>query len=261
MENNDSKKTVAEYLLSYGYSFEQHKVLTDDNYVLSLWRIPKKLFEKPNHSIKKQPVLLMHGCLDNGFSWILKKREENLAMILVREGYDVWIGNNRGNIRSLEHIDVKEYDWRLPYNKYWDFSFHEMAIYDFPAMISYIQEETGFDKVAYVGHSQGTSLAFIYATFDPQWINQNLKAFIGFGPALKLNMTPSVFMRIFDLMQGIGLKNFWVTPFLSEFQGFWSSIYPNWLYSLLVTPVTGVTENMHFDITRFSVMGANSPGK
>ncbi len=59
MENWDSYKSFGEYLLSYGYSFEEHKVLTYDGYIVSLWRIPRKL--KSGRTGPKQPVLILHG--------------------------------------------------------------------------------------------------------------------------------------------------------------------------------------------------------
>ena len=39
-------------------------------------------------------------------------------------------------------------------------SFDEMAKYDLPATIDYIQTITGQDQLVYIGHSQGTLIAF-----------------------------------------------------------------------------------------------------
>jgi len=46
--------------------------------------------------------------------------------VLAREGFDVWMGNNRGCRYSLEH---KTLDPNDPEDKpiYWDFSFEEMG--------------------------------------------------------------------------------------------------------------------------------------
>ncbi len=54
-----------------------------------------------------------------------------------------------------------------------------MAKYDIPAMLRYILHATGFEKLAYVGHSQGTIQMFAAL------IQNNtlpLTTFIGFGP-------------------------------------------------------------------------------
>ena len=43
---------------------------------------------------------------------------------------------------------------------FWDYSFSEVGIYDIPAMLAYIKEKTGFEKITLIGHSQGTSATF-----------------------------------------------------------------------------------------------------
>jgi lysosomal acid lipase/cholesteryl ester hydrolase len=53
-------------------------------------------------------------------------------------GYDVWVGNSRGNPytkhATLDPIaDAKEY---------WDFSWAEMGLYDIPGVIDYIRALT-----------------------------------------------------------------------------------------------------------------------
>ena len=40
-------------ILEAGYSFEEHKIKTEDGYILTAWRIPKKLNEK-KMKIKKK---------------------------------------------------------------------------------------------------------------------------------------------------------------------------------------------------------------
>lgn len=49
--------------------------------------------------------------------------------------FTVWLGNARGNTYSRHHISMSNSD-----KKYWDFSFHEMAIYDLPAEIDFIYD-------------------------------------------------------------------------------------------------------------------------
>ena len=44
--------------------------------------------------------------------------------------------------------------------KFWDFSWDEMAKYDLPAVLDYVTEETNVSSIYYVGHSQGTLMAF-----------------------------------------------------------------------------------------------------
>eukprot|EP00831_Metopus_contortus_P014699 TRINITY_DN16094_c0_g1_i3.p1 TRINITY_DN16094_c0_g1~~TRINITY_DN16094_c0_g1_i3.p1 ORF type:complete len:262 (-),score=27.37 TRINITY_DN16094_c0_g1_i3:29-814(-) len=167
-EDHDHEKSFSEYLTSYGYNFETHKAVTKDGYLITLWRIPKKISEKRS---SRHPVLLQHGVMDNAFSWLYKNMYKNLPIMLVDLGYDVWLGNNRGTIHSLEHVDIQEHNSRKISGKYWEFSFDEMGLYDLPAMIDYISDITGQPKVSYIGHSQGTSQFFVKSMVDPESVS------------------------------------------------------------------------------------------
>ncbi len=66
-------------------------------------------------------------------------------------GYDVWLGNSRGNKHSRRHVSLNP-DKNA---SFWEFSFQHMADYDLPAVFSYIHKLTN-QKLIYFGHSQGT---------------------------------------------------------------------------------------------------------
>lgn len=61
-----------------------------------------------------------------------------IGFLLADAGYDLWLGNARGNTYSKRHISLRHDD-----SRFWDFSFHEMAIYDLPSEIDYIYKIKG----------------------------------------------------------------------------------------------------------------------
>lgn len=85
--------------------------------------------------------------------------------------FQVWIGNARGNTYSRHHISMQPED-----AAFWNFSWHEIGIYDIPATIDYILEQTNQTKLSYVGHSQGENVHNIYHT-DISLINSYSRQF------------------------------------------------------------------------------------
>ncbi|KAF8934411.1 cholesterol esterase, partial [Dissophora ornata] len=76
----------------------------------------------------KPVVLLYHGFMMCSEVWLCNLDEErNLAFVLAEAGYDVWLGNARGNKYSLKHIFLKPHE-----NKFWEFSMDELALFDMP---------------------------------------------------------------------------------------------------------------------------------
>lgn len=71
-------------------------------------------------------VFFQHGMFDSADSWIINEPDKAPAFMLVRKGYDVWLGNQRGTKYSRTHKTLNpEHD-----HSYWRFSFPEMGRYD-----------------------------------------------------------------------------------------------------------------------------------
>lgn len=81
-------------------------------------------------------------------------KENTLPYLLSDQGYDVWIGNNRGTVGFSSHETLDDI---ADSAKYWDFSFVEMGRYDLEAEISFVKSVTGVKKVTYLGFGHGST--------------------------------------------------------------------------------------------------------
>ncbi|XP_051203026.1 triacylglycerol lipase 2 [Lolium perenne] len=136
----------------FGYPCEEHQVTTDDGYILSLQRIPRGRRAGAGAGLG-QPVLLQHGVLADGMTWLLSSPEESLAYILADRGFDVWIANTRGTRWSSRHVSLDSSS-----RDYWDWSWDDLVVKDMPNMVDYVITHTG-QKPHFVGHSMGTLVA------------------------------------------------------------------------------------------------------
>lgn len=74
--------------------------------------------------------------------------------MLAEQYYDVWVGNNRGNVYGRRN---KKYDAAKNSKEFFDYSFYENGYYDTRTQVEYALSATGHSKLTYVGHSQGTT--------------------------------------------------------------------------------------------------------
>ena len=110
----DAYKTVPELIMTAGYRFETHKIVTKDKYINTAWRIVGKLDEENGIPPEKKPcVILQHGLLDNSATWLILNSTQALPFKLVDEGYDVWMTNSRGNINSFEHMHPETHNVKV----------------------------------------------------------------------------------------------------------------------------------------------------
>ncbi|EFC44234.1 predicted protein [Naegleria gruberi] len=160
----DPKSNVTQLIQYWGYPVEQHYVTTTDGFILSVQRIPygRSSLSRQIPKDKKKVVFLQHGFLDCSATWVNNLPYQSLGYILADAGFDVWLGNARGNEYSNRNIYHSKHD-----KQFWNFSWdeisilnEEMAIYDLTAMVDYALKVSGQPKLAYVGHSQGTTMGF-----------------------------------------------------------------------------------------------------
>ncbi len=190
-------------------------VTTKDGYILKIYRISggknSKITTNKNN---KKVVLLQHGLEDSCDSWISNLEEKALPFMLANLNYDVWLGNNRGNKYSRQHLTMNPDKDK----EFWNFSLHEMGTLDLPAIIDFILKETGSEKISYVGHSQGTAQLFAALTLNNDYFSQRLNSFLAFGPVTNLKNLQSLFLR------GLAISKFDIL--LSNLK-LWNEFLPN----------------------------------
>ncbi|KAK9467951.1 alpha/beta-hydrolase [Lipomyces arxii] len=165
----------------FGYSVEEHIVKTTDGYLLGVHRIYQTKTEtKAGTRPQGKPVVyLHHGLLMNSEIWVSITEEARcLPFMLVERGYDVWLGNNRGNKYSKKHVLHSSID-----TAFWNFSMDEFALYDIPDTIDYILHTTRQKHLAYLGFSQGSAQAFAALSLHPK-LNDKVNVFVALAPAM-----------------------------------------------------------------------------
>ncbi|KAF4622470.1 hypothetical protein D9613_009312 [Agrocybe pediades] len=163
-----------------GYAHEEHVVTTDDGYLLKLHRlVSSKGHENQPKQLHRPVVYFQHGLLTNSELFMLVTHPRKcLPIVLAEQGYDVWLGNNRGNKYSLNHVDKK-----VDSPEFWDFCIDDFARYDIPTSLDYVLTYTKSAKLSYIGFSQGSAQAFAAFSIHPD-LNERVNVFIALAPIM-----------------------------------------------------------------------------
>lgn len=158
-----------------GFVCENHLVSTKDGYTLTMQRLnPTANGYEPNG----KTVYFQHGLLMSSEIWCVRiKKDENLPFKICQLGYDVFMGNNRGNKYSGRCQGVNVHN-----KEFWDFSIDEFALYDLPACINYILELKNISHLTYIGFSQGCSQILASLSINRD-LNQKIDKLVLIAPA------------------------------------------------------------------------------
>ncbi|XP_077407532.1 gastric triacylglycerol lipase isoform X2 [Vanacampus margaritifer] len=198
---------ITEIIRRWGYPAEEHEVATEDGYILTLNRIPAG---RQRQLSSGGAVLLQHGLLAAGSNWITNPPASGLGYALADAGYDVWLGNSRGNTWSRKHRTLTP-----DADDFWKFSHDEMALLDLPAVVDYIVKATGQEQLAYVGHSQGTTIAFMAFSRLPH-LAAKIKLFVALAPVTTVAFSSSPMTKLAVLPQDLIWKLFGRRDFLPQ---------------------------------------------
>ncbi|XP_052891371.1 gastric triacylglycerol lipase-like [Anopheles moucheti] len=107
----------------------------------------------------------MHSLLSSCADWVLMGPGRALAYLLADAGYDVWMGNARGTRYSRKHTHLDP----DRSNEFWNFTWHEIGLYDVSAMVDHVLTVTGEPRLHYGGFSQGTMVLFVLLSERPEY--------------------------------------------------------------------------------------------
>lgn len=165
--------STTNYIEHFGYTAEHHNIISEDGYLISVYRIPGDGL----------PIILQHGLMMASDSWVIQGPRYDLAFMLADNGRDVWIPDTRGNVYSRSHLKLSS---KQP--KFWNFSFHETGYYDLPAIVNYILQLTKSNQLDFVGHSLGGLAPLLMCATKPE-MNTKLRSIFALAPAVFYNTT------------------------------------------------------------------------
>ncbi|KAF5279947.1 hypothetical protein FQR65_LT15129 [Abscondita terminalis] len=242
----DAKLLVPQLIRKYGYACEVHRVVTTDGYILTLHRIP------PKTGSSKGPVVLQHGIIQSSADFIISGPEKALGYILADAGYDVWLANSRGNTYSRSHTRLTPND-----KEFWNFSWHEMGVYDATATVDYILAQTSKSNLYFVGYSQGTTVFYVMCSERPEY-NRKIKLHISLAPTAYMNhITSPIMLMLAQFSISLDL----LVPFIGEFELLPSSMFMALIGSLFCSDGTltqPICTNLLFAIAGFDEQQMNA---
>ena len=71
-----------------------------------------------------------------------------------------------------------------------NYSWHEMGVYDLPAVLDYVLTNTSQKDLYYIGHSMGTSMFYVLTSSMPQY-NKKIKLMTSLAPIAYMAYTTS----------------------------------------------------------------------
>ncbi|XP_060532071.1 tear acid lipase-like protein [Cylas formicarius] len=147
---------------------ENYSLTLDDGYIITVFRVY-------NEITQNTPIVLGHGSLTNPICWMFSGNN-SLSYVLGNKGYDVWMVSFRGTSYSNEHVYLSSKD-----HKYWQFTFHQMGIYDLKSTLDLVYNTTN-QKAIYIGYSMGTTNSYVYCSLLRSHCEERLLGVISYAP-------------------------------------------------------------------------------
>lgn len=115
----------------------------------------------------------------------------SLGYVLADAGFDVWLGNVRGNRYGKSHSALSAKS-----EKFWRWSWDEMASFDVPALVDYVVSKAAVPQISYVGHGQGATIGLVAFSKDSE-LASKIRCFVALAPVVSLKESTSLLVRAF----------------------------------------------------------------
>ena len=157
------------------------------------WMLGMRRVRPANPDPSKLPVVLCHGLGLNGTFWTIT--DDHLPSQLAARGYEVFIVDMRGSgashrvglpgkiNRMLRQTPIREVGGR-------NWNVDDEAKYDVPAILDYVLQETGRDRINWVGHSLGGMIMFPFLEFSSE--APRIANFVDMGGVAMVVDTPDI---------------------------------------------------------------------
>lgn len=189
----------------HGYAWEAVKVDTEDGFTLTTFHVTGKIVDGQTVTREptEAPLLIQHGLGTDAATWLYNYvKGVPLPLQMYDAGFDVWLGNNRGTEYSQVHNKYTTAD-----KEFWLYDWAEMGQYDSVANVTKVKELTGYEKILYLGYSQGTTQMFYgLSKFEESFYADSLLKFAAFAPCIRFSQTdPKVWKRSIFRYDNLGI--------------------------------------------------------
>jgi pimeloyl-ACP methyl ester carboxylesterase len=175
------------------------------------WRLGVRHYAPSRPDPGKLPVILCHGLGLNATFWTIT--DNHLPAQLAARGYQVYVFDIRGSgensrvgrcdrvnkvLRQTFLCEQAESSWTVD----------DLVKYDVPAILNYVERDTGRDRVNWIGHSLGGMLVFTYLELAPH--PERIANFVGMGSTIVQADVPQTDMLRAN--QGLRLLSHFASP-------------------------------------------------
>ncbi|MGC8642951.1 MAG: alpha/beta fold hydrolase [Isosphaeraceae bacterium] len=155
------------------------------------WKLGVRHYRARHPDPGKLPVILCHGLGLNATFWTIT--DNHLPAQLTARGYEVYVFDIRAsgeNGRPGRQDRINRFLRQTPFRERGEsnWTVDDLVSYDMPAILDYVERDTGQRRVNWIGHSLGGMIVFPY--MEQSIHPERIANFIGMGSTIIQAKTP-----------------------------------------------------------------------